>query len=368
MICSSPLYDSVLVTASRYKAGLSRAADAMAPISEEIIENYHLGWVVVFDHHQGILYSTPGATEIATFFRSAAKPFQTFPLVADGYADALTREELAVACASHTGSHRHLALAGSILKKAGYPADALQCGPHKPTDAAMLSELRQEQRAPEKLHNNCSGKHAGMLLYCRLAALDPTTYLDIEHPLQQRILGILRQWGGVEDIPLAIDGCGAPVFHLPLVTMARLYAYLGSDEAFSAIREAMISYPEVIGGEGLVDTVIMQASKGKLLAKVGADGVLCVSRVGMNQGLALKIADGSAEIRNLALVEILARLGWLEENALQDSRLQPYRDNRRTNTQGKTIGRYQVHMNPETAAATKETPKTQSEIPAESAE
>jgi L-asparaginase II len=339
---SSPLQNHVLVTATRYEA-LPESAIGTAR-GANIIENSHLGWVVLFDRRQGILYSTPGATEIATFFRSAAKPFQSYPLLEAGYAAELTTEELAITCASHTGSQHHLELAKAILAKASLGPEQLQCGSHPPLDARMVEQLRSQHQAPEQLHNNCSGKHAGMLLYCQRAGLDTRNYLALEHPLQQKIVAILHHWGEIESIPLGIDGCGAPVFYLPLHIMAKLYAHLGTDKAFEPIRNAMTHYPHIIGGEGRIDTVLMQASRGQLLAKVGADGVLCVSRIDREEGLALKIADGSEQIRNLTLVEILIRLNWLDEIAKSDPRLQPYRQHQRLNAQNKPVGEYQIHF------------------------
>jgi L-asparaginase len=207
--------------------------------------------------------------------------------------------------------------------------------------------MREQGEKPCAIHNNCSGKHAGMLFYCSKHNLDTATYLSPEHPLQQRIVEGLKRFSGLHDIPLAIDGCGAPVFYLPLGAMATLYAQLGTHEVFIPIRQAMTNYPELIGGEGRVDTVLMQISQGELLAKVGADGVMCVSHTGKSQGLALKMADGSNEVRNIAIVSILRRLGWINDAAWGDKRLQPYQDLNRLNTQNKVIGSYEINFEPQ---------------------
>lgn len=323
---------ALLVTTSRFDAE-----------SVAWTENRHWGWIVAANSHGETVHQTQGAESLMTFFRSSAKPFQAFPLVEGDYAAELTTPELALACASHTGSAEHLRHVQSILDKAGLTPDTLQCGPHAPFDPAMLAQMRTKGKDPQKIHNNCSGKHAGMLFYCRKAGLDSASYLAPEHPLQQRILGILKQWAGLDVIPTAVDGCGAPVFYMPLTGMARLYAHLGEAPQFKPIREAMTQHPVLVGGEGRVDTVIMQVSQGALLAKVGADGVICVSRVGYGEGLALKVADGSGDIRNLLVVETLIRLGWLDAMTADDPRLVPYRDLSRRNTQGKIIGSYAVH-------------------------
>ncbi len=330
---------SVLVTANRY---LTNTSDGELSNRESLIENIHIGWMVVSHYQRGLLYSTPGALETATFFRSSAKPFQAYPLVADELHLKLTEAELALTCASHVGASQHVDLARSILRKAGLAEHCLQCGPHNPIDAAMRDYLRQSEKTATAIHNNCSGKHAGMLFYCQQKGLPIASYLNVNHPLQQNILKHLRKWGEVQGIPTAIDGCGAPVFYLPLKTMALLYAHLGNSEAFAPLKDAMRRHPEIVGGEGRVDTIIMQASQGQLIAKVGADGVLCVSQIGTGEGLAVKIADGNEAVRNMAVVEILTRLGWLDSQATQDKRLALFQDQQRFNTQDKPVGHYEI--------------------------
>lgn len=339
----SPELEQILVTATRFLTD-SSSENGLSE-HESLIENRHLGWLVVSDQHHRLLYCTPGAAETATFFRSSAKPFQAFPFVESGHYKELSTEELAIACASHTGSQRHIDLAAAILKKAGFAECNLQCGPHAPFDSEMQETLHKTGQAPNRLHNNCSGKHAAMLLYCHKMGWDPNTYLEPNHPLQQSILSALRHWGEIEGIPLAIDGCGAPVFYLPLKTMALLYAHLGSTPEFEPLRNAMTSFPEVVGGNGRVDTVLMQATQGRLLAKVGADGVLCVAHSKAGEGLALKLADGSGEVRDLALVQILLKLGWLSEADTHHPELAEYlQKTQRRNTQGKLVGEYHVHL------------------------
>ena len=342
MTLSFSLNEQILVTANRF---LVNAAGQLGPECESWIENRHLGWLIVANCQGHVLYSTPGALDVATFFRSSAKPFQAFPLVSRGFYHALSVQELALACASHVGSALHLQIAADMLHKAGVSEAALQCGPHAPLDVQMSEQLQQTRQAPTALFNNCSGKHAGMLYYCHRAGLDPHTYLDPHHPLQQDILQQIQHWSGVHVIPVAIDGCGAPIFYLPLLSMARLYAHLGSTAEFLPLQQAMTQYPELIGGAGRVDTTLMQITEGKLLAKVGADGVLCVARVHQGEGLAFKLSDGAAEVRDLALVQILLQLGWLNESEAKDPRLKPFLDKKqRKNTQGKTVGEFQIHL------------------------
>lgn len=339
---------SILVSATRL---VFRPGDPPDTPGGSLEENHHHGWLTVVDCKGRVRLRTSGATEVATFFRSSAKPFQALPLVLEGFSSDLSPEELALACASHTGSENHLQLARSILAKAGATEEMLQCGPHQPDDPVMRERIQSSGEHPSRLHNNCSGKHAAMLLYCRRAGLDPHSYLEPDHPLQRRILEGIRQWSGVSDIPLGVDGCGAPVFYLPLTAMAKLYAHLGTHADFEPLRSAMAAHPEIVGGHNHVDTAIIQASGGRLLAKVGADGVLCASRIATGEGLAFKLADGSGAIRDLALVEILSRLEWLDGPALKDERLTPFiRRKVRLNTQNRVVGHYRIHFDPAAAA------------------
>jgi L-asparaginase II len=310
----------------------------------DFCENRHRGWLVVTDTTGHSLYSTPGAAENATFFRSSAKPFQVYPLVSAGYYRALCDEELAIACASHSGSDEHLAWVISLLEKAGLQEAHLQCGAHPPLEDAQRLSLEMRGQPPRALHNNCSGKHSGMLYACVRSGWPVETYLDLEHPLQLEILEGISRWSGETEVPRAIDGCGAPVFYMPLKAMARLYANLGVSEVFAPIVKAMTAFPVLVGGEGRIDTVLMQASGGKLLAKVGADGVMGVSLVGRGQGMAVKIADGSNELRNRFVVWALQTLGWLEGEALLHPGLSRYQPAERLNTQGRVVGQYRFYL------------------------
>jgi L-asparaginase len=329
------LHDEILVTQTRH------SLDG----KQSLVENRHWGWVAWSDatgRHGG---HSLGANIVSTFIRSAAKPFQALPLLSTGAAQDLSPEMLAICCASHTGTERHLQVVEQLLQRSGLTQQALQCGADWPVDPARRRALRQAGEAASPLYHNCSGKHAGMLFCCRQNGWSIETYLEPEHPLQRSIVVHLSKLSGLKGIPMAVDGCGAPVFYLPLSAMARLYALLAGDPELAPLRNAMAAQPELVGGPGRVDTGIMQASAGRLVAKVGADGVLCVADTDQKQGLALKIADGSAEIRNFALLEILVSLGWLSKHEANDSILAKHREARRFNSQGKVIGEVRLHLN-----------------------
>jgi L-asparaginase len=327
---TSTLNDDVLVIQTRFDA-LNKG--------KTWVENQFLGWAIICDTKGNIKASSPNASSLSTFIRSAAKPFQALPLVSTGAVNKLFQKQLALACASHAGCEEHIEVVTSILKQVSLDESSLQCGEDWPVDRAERIRLKQSGASARKIYHNCSGKHAGMLFCCQHNGWSVENYLDLQHPLQQMILEQLKILTGFSEIPLAIDGCGAPVFYLPLLAMAQLYAHLAVDEQFKSMREAMTLYPELVGGLGRIDTLLMQITQGRLLAKVGADGVLCVAHLEKGLGFALKVADGSAEIRNFAVVKLLVKWGWLSELEAQDFRLKNHCDSQRINSQGKVIGK-----------------------------
>ena len=188
-----------------------------------VVESRHRVHVAVVDA-EGQLRAHAGDPERITFFRSAAKPLQAVPLVEDGAYDryGLTLEELALCCGSHSGSAAHTKVAERILEKAAVTADALACGAHPPMDADAARELEEAGLAPGRLHNNCSGKHAGMMMLARAYGLEPEGYHRPEHPVQQRMLSEISRWTRMpgEAIAQAVDGCGVVCFAVPLRQMA----------------------------------------------------------------------------------------------------------------------------------------------------
>ena len=291
-----------------------------------------------------------GDAGFATFLRSAAKPVQALPLVEAGGVErfGLDDADLALICASHAGWPEQAERARSLLARGGFTVDDLLCGTHRPLDAAAARALDAAGETPTPLHNNCSGKHAGMLLACRLLDLPTESYLDPEHPLQRRILGRLALLSGVaeEDVGIAVDGCSAPTYHLPLAAAARTYAALVAPElsppvaaagtglasAAGHIVAAMTSRPEMVAGRGRFTTRLMQATRGRLLCKEGAEGFYAVGVRGpVALGVALKIADGGERARDGVTLDLLHRLGVLsaeELSGLDDLRRPVLRNHR----------------------------------------
>src|ERR1700756_5764341 len=183
------------------------------------VESFHTGSIVVVDS-LGRLLAYAGEPGLRTCLRSAAKPFQAIPLLEYGGGEEyeLSGEELALTCASHGGEPVHVATAAALLRKGEFDETDLLCGAHVPYDEKAAAELRASGEEPSPLHNNCSGKHAGMLLATQVMDVPSSRYIDPDHPLQVLMRSTLADFAGVgaDEIPMAIDGCGVPAFFLTL--------------------------------------------------------------------------------------------------------------------------------------------------------
>ena len=295
------------------------------------IESFHAVAAAIVAGDGRLLHSL-GDGSVPVYWRSAAKPFQALPLVESGAADrfSLTEEELALVCASHGGEARHLEVARRILARNGFGPEDLQCGAHPPMTAAACRDLVVRGEEPTALHNNCSGKHGGMLLLTHHLGGDPRTYLEPGAPAQRAILAALARVSGVEPehIGQAMDGCSAPTFRLPLDALARAYARLATALAepktgpsLARVGMAMTRHPFLVAGEGRLDTLLMGAAPGKILAKLGAEGIYAMAVTTGSQplGIAFKIADGDAErARTAVALALLRRLRLLPEPELAD--------------------------------------------------
>ena len=289
-----------------------------------LVESVHQVHVAVVNA-EGELRAYAGDPERVTFFRSAAKPFQALPLVDDGAVDrfGLTEEELAVCIGSHSGTARHVAATESILRKAGAEAEVLACGPHVPFDADTARELAEAGLEPLRLHNNCSGKHAGMMALARVRGWDPQGYQRAEHPVQARILTELSRWTRLpeEAIGLGVDGCGVVCFALPLRQMALAYASLAAaarrgEPGPARVVGAMAAYPEMVAGEGRICTELMRRTEGRVFAKIGAEGVYCVGVPGAELGITIKVEDGATRAVAPAILGVLRELDLISEDDL----------------------------------------------------
>jgi L-asparaginase II len=313
------------------QAGLDRFRQVATIERGGLSESWHFGAAAVVDAG-GRLVARAGSEAVETFVRSAAKPFQALPLVLGGGVErwSLSRADLALICASHQGTPAHTERAASLLDRAGLAVEALGCGPHWPYDEASREALRRAGREPTRLHNNCSGKHAGMLLACRMLGYPIEGYLDPDHPLQQRIHTLVAERCRVEleEVGQAVDGCGAPSYRLSLEALARGYAVLAdpvaagvSEElaaALATIVAAMTAVPEMVAGPGTFTTRLIEVTGGRVLGKEGAEGLYAVAVRGpVTLGVAVKIADGGERARPGVVMDILRQMGALSAAELE---------------------------------------------------
>lgn len=302
-----------------------------------VVESRHRVHVAVVDG-EGRLVARAGDPELITFWRSAAKPFQAMPLVTDGAADrfALTREELALCCASHSSEQGQVALVRDFLAKIGCSERDLLCGAHTPLSPAVAKDYETRGVRVTAVFSNCSGKHTGMLALARHHGWPIEDYTRPDHPVQQRCLTEVSRWTGVptSHIGVAVDGCGVPCYALPIRAMAGAYASLASHAA-GRIVEAMLRHPELIAGEGRACTELMRAHPGRVIVKTGAEGVYSGLLVREGWGVALKVEDGHTAAAELAVTAVLSRLGLRPQPAHLESR--PV-----VNTRGQTVGSLRV--------------------------
>jgi len=265
--------------------------------------------------------------------RSAAKPFQCLPLLLAGGAErfALTAADIALICASHGGTPEHTQRAADLLARGGFRVSDLLCGSHWPLDAKAAEALRQAGETPTPLHNNCSGKHAGMLLACRLLGLPAADYVAAGHPLQTRILGMVAEFCGLPPAAIgqALDGCSVPTYHMPLAAAALGYAALADPRAaglapdvaaaVDVVVRGMTGEPAMVAGPGRFTTRLMSATGGRVLGKEGAEGFYSLAVRGpVALGVAVKIADGGERCRDGVVLDVLRQLGSLAGAELAD--------------------------------------------------
>lgn len=268
-----------------------------------------------------------GDIDAPIYLRSAAKPFIAAAVLASRANErfGFDEREIAVMAASHNGEPEHVAAVSSILEKIGLDEGALQCGAHAPAYDPAAAALAASGAKPSALHNNCSGKHAGILALCRARGYDRATYLTLEHPAQQEILALCGRLLGEDPtrMPLGVDGCGIPVFATSLRRAARAFARFATlDEvddadaiALELVRYAIAAEPFYIGGTGRFDSALPQATRGRIIGKAGAEGVHADALLDQGLGLALKIVDGARRAVPPATMALLGELGALEPSA-----------------------------------------------------
>lgn len=339
-------------------------------------ESEHRGSVAVVDGN-GHLIAFLGDPDLIIPLRSTAKPFQLLPLVESGGSShyAFSPEELAIMAGSHSGSQRHLGVVKQLMKKAGLEEFHLQCGSHLPFDSAEADALKRAGQSPTVLHNNCSGKHAGMVALTNFLDKTIDDYCDPSHPVQTLIRQSMAELTNtpIDKITTMVDGCSAPTFAVSLQGLARAFAHLSTppsetpppplpystsekqayqvrdhlvrQRALSTIAQAMIKAPEMVAGQGRLDTELMVQGEGAVVAKSGAEGVQGIgilktqslSRFKAPIGIAIKISDGEGR-RSLkpTAIEVLRQLNVLPAAFFE--KIKKFDDRSITNHKGLKVG------------------------------
>lgn len=321
-----------------------------------IVESVHYGSLAIV-RPDGEQVLALGDNTSPFFLRSSAKPFQALAFIESGGIDHyhLTPEEVAIISASHSGTPQHVQVLEKLQEKTGVKESDLQCGVHPPFHRESELQLQAKGEKPHNNHNNCSGKHTGMLAFAKMISAPIDDYLEWDHPVQRAILNTFAQMCRVEEntIELGLDGCTAPVFALPLPKAAGAFARLcqpddlpqNRAQACRQIVQAMQTHAFMVGGPDRFDTDMMKAASGKLVSKVGAEGYLGMGilpgkalKIKSSLGVAIKISDGDLTRRAFSVVAIalLTGLGVLEKEEL--TKLQPYGARPIKNWRGKEIG------------------------------
>jgi L-asparaginase II len=282
-----------------------------------LVESRHRAAVAVADADGGTVLAL-GDVAMPIFPRSAIKALQALALVEAGAAEryGFADEELALACASHSGEPAHIAGVERMLAKAGLDRSALRCGAHWPISQAASAALARTG-APSALHNNCSGKHAGFLcLACAMGA-DHSDYWRPEHPVQRQVHAVLEDFAGAvlaQDV-CAIDGCSVPTWAVPLENLAQGFAKFGTGRGLSRkraaaaarLRKACAENPWFVAGTGRFCTEIMQLLGQRVFVKTGAEGVYCGALPELGLGIALKCDDGAGRAAQAIMAALIAR-------------------------------------------------------------
>jgi L-asparaginase II len=322
----------------------------------DLVDLTHIGHVAVVDYSGKLLYHY-GKADRVTFARSSAKPMQAIPVFESGAVDAfgLTDKEIALICASHNGEDFHVEAARSILGKAALTEEYLQCGTHYPFADYAAAALRARGQKPQEVHNNCSGKHSGMLITAKYLKEDLDSYYKPEHPVQKRIMKTIAEICDIEEdkIVTAVDGCGVPVHAMPLHKFAQGFARLSKPEVLGTSRQqvvrritdAMTAYPEMVGGTDRFCTDLMRVCGDRLFAKSGAAAYYAIGLKDKGIGLSFKIEDAAKGIVYAMVLEVLRQLDIISEAELK--KLERYYILQDKNHKGEIVGHTEIefHLN-----------------------
>ncbi|HEV2562887.1 MAG TPA: asparaginase [Rhizomicrobium sp.] len=269
-----------------------------------LVESVHRGAIAIADAGGALIFAM-GDVEAVIYPRSSLKPIQALPLVESGAA--ISEEEVALACASHSGEPIHTTRVAAWLARIGLSEGDLACGPHPPRYEPVWQEMVKRGEKPTRLHNNCSGKHTGFLTLAKHWEIATAGYEHHDHPVQRAVAKTLSELTGIKDFAWGIDGCAAPNFALPLSAFARALAKLIGRSP--RVVRAMIAHPELVAGTGRACTALMRTANGRAAVKTGAEGVYAAIIPERGLGIAVKIDDGAGRAAETAIAAILEKLG-----------------------------------------------------------
>ncbi len=293
------------------------------------VESRHYGDVAIINSSGKLLYRV-GDPHRFTFWRSAAKPFQAIPFVEAGGIERyeISSEELALMTSSHGGEEAHVDAVRSILDKIHRKEEELDCGIAVPMHGETASKMLQQGKDYLPANNACSGKHTAMLALADLLSIPTENYIVADHLIQQMMHTVIAACCNMlpEEVKIAVDGCGVPVFGMGIDQMALAYARLTKPEdyfsqkraeALRKILNAMVQHPFYVAGTDRLDTILMQVTKGRIVAKLGAEAVYNVGIVDQGIGICLKIDDGNYRAIDPVIIDILNSLGFITPEELK---------------------------------------------------
>lgn len=308
-------------------------------IRDGLVEQEHFGLLVKVSSDRDI-FKLGDDKNYPFFLRSCAKPLQASLLFDYGLDDFynMTTSEIAVCAASHAGELCHLNTIRGFLNKVGIDESLFKCGLHKPLSKTEQKRLILAGENENVLHNNCSGKHSMMLAICKKNGWSLDNYDEISHPLQQAIKKKIYELCEIDKgYPVTKDGCGVPIYSMPLENMVKGYLNLFLDEKYTKLKNAFVENPYLIGGEDRLDTAIITANK-NLIAKVGACGLCIVVNLEKQEGLIIKVMDSDMKTRAICIIEALLQLGWLTEDMLENESLKQQNKKDILTNHGEKIG------------------------------
>lgn len=294
----------------------------------EILECTHRGHIAVVDEHGRVIFSA-GDPQFVAFTRSSAKPFQAIPGVREGIKDRyqLNEKEIALMTASHTAEQFHIKTLDEMREKIGLHDSQLTCGASYPLNVHSKEQILRDHKGRRQLYHNCSGKHLGVLAYCKAMGFPLAGYIDPDHPAQQEIRRTFAYMCELspDQLKTGIDGCGFPVFALPLSKLALGYLKLANPEmiedeatrkAVETITHAMNKHPEYVGGTGRVDSILLKDKN--IVSKGGFKGVYAFALRKERIGVAFKILDGSEEEWAIIIESILKQIGYENQSLFEE--------------------------------------------------